>query len=141
MTTFRLFVSSCLIALGAYGFFWLKAEHRPQDAIAQAETFVFLLKSEKYGEAYDLTLKNELTGNTLADFETVAKRQFCSTDKTTTTFPLQSNGNRLRRWYQGRIVDPSEVTVEFAGACLFGVTLHSLSPGNWKVYFFQSHAG
>jgi hypothetical protein len=139
--TFRLFVLSCLIALGAGGLFWLKTEYKPQDAITQAEVFVFLLKTEKFDEAFDLTLKNELTGRTLAAFEAVAKRQFCALDKTTTTFPFQSNGNRWRRWLQGRVVDPLEVTVEFTGSCLFSVTLHNLSPRNWKIYFFQSHAG
>ena len=132
---------SCMILLSAGGFLWLKAEHRPTNAIAQAETFVFLLNADKLSEAYDLTLQNELTGKTLAAFEEVAKRQFCSLDKTTTTFPFQSNGNRLRRWYQGRALEPAEVTVEFTGSCLFGVTLHSNSSGKWKVYFFQSHAG
>jgi hypothetical protein len=138
---FRHFVIACLIALAASGAFLLKAEHKPSDAIAKAEDFVSLLKQEKFNEAYELTLKNELTGTTLTVFETKAKRQFCAVDKTTTTFPFQSNGNRWRRWYQGRTLDPAEITVEFEGSCLFGVTLHNLSPGNWKVYFFQSHAG
>ncbi len=139
--TFRLFVLACLIALGAGGLFWLKSEHKPQDAIRQAEVFVFLLKAKKFEEAFDLTLKNEFTGQTPAAFEAVAKRQFCALDKTITTFPFQSNGNRWRRWLKGRVVDPLEVTVEFTGSCLFSVTLHNLSPMNWKVYFFQSHAG
>jgi hypothetical protein len=139
--TFRLLVQCCLIVLGAVGFAWLKTEHRPKDAIAQAEAFVLLLKVEKFSEAYDLTVKNEKTGKTLATFETLVRRQFCAVDKTTTTFPIQSNGNRLRRWYQGRVLDPAQVTVEFTGSCLFGVTLRNLSPQNWKVSFFQSHAG
>jgi hypothetical protein len=139
--TFRLLVVCCLVTLAAGGFVWVKAEHRPEDAIAQAEAFVALLKAEKFSDAYDLTLKHKLTGKSLADFETLVKQQFCALDKTTTTFPFQSNGNRLRRWYQGRVLDPGEVTVEFTGACLFGVTLRNLSPQNWKVHFFQSHAG
>jgi hypothetical protein len=139
--TFRLLLLCCLIALGASGVFWSKAAHTPKDAIAKAEAFVLLLKTGKMDEAYNLTLKNELTGKTLAAFETVAKQQFCALDKTTTTFPFQSNGNRWRRWVQGRVLDPPQITVEFTGACLFSVTLHNLSPKNWKVYFFQSHAG
>jgi hypothetical protein len=139
--TFRLLILFSVFATGAAGFAWLKAEHRPSDAIAQAEAFVSLLKAGEFSGAYDLTVKNDVTGKTLVNFEALVKQQFCALEKTTTTFPFQSNGNRLRRWYQGRIIDLEEVTVEFTGSCLFGVTLRNLSPQSWKVSYFQSHAG
>ena len=127
--------------LASGGFYWLGAEHRPQEAIAQAQKFVELVQTNELDEAFQLTLKNDIVGKTDADFATIVKRQFCRLDKQTTTFPFQSNGNRTRRWLSGRAIEPSEVTVEFTGSCLFGVTLRYVDGGEWKVYFFQSHAG
>lgn len=125
----------------AGGYFWLKAEHRPQEAIEQAQKFVDLLQQNKLAEAFQLTLQNQLVGKTAEEFSANVKRQICNLNKQTTTFPFQSNGNRLRKWLRGRTVEPPEITVEFTGSCLFGVTLHYVDGGLWKVYFFQSHAG
>ena len=123
------------------GFFWLKAEHRPQGAIAHAQKFVELVQLNKLSDAYQLTFKNEIVGKTDGDFAAAVKRQFCPVTEQTTTFPFQSNGNYMRRWISGRTVEPREVTVEFTGSCLFGVTLRYVEGDEWKVYFFQSHAG
>ncbi len=129
------------VLLTGGGFYWLKAEHRPQEAISQAQNFIDLLQLNKLEDAYQLTLKNELVGKTDGEFTVTVQRQLCSLNKQTTTFPFQSNGNRMRRWIGGRSIEPPEVTVEFTGSCLFGVTLRSVAPGMWKVYHFQSHAG
>jgi hypothetical protein len=137
----RLATIFAITLLSCGGFFWLKAEHRPQQAIDQAQTFVNLLQLNKLEDAYQLTLKNELVGKTDADFATLVKQQMCGVNKHTTTFPFQSNGNRMRRWIAGRPIEPSDITVEFTGSCLFGVTLRYVAGGMWKVYFFQSHAG
>jgi hypothetical protein len=128
-----------LLAVG--GFVWLKAEHRQLEAISQAQKFVDLVQTKKLNEAYQMTLKNELVGKMDVDFATIVQRQICRLDKQTTTFPFQSNGNRMRRWLSGRPIEPPEVTVEFEGSCLFGVTMRFVESGVWKVYHFQSHAG
>jgi len=57
------------------------------------------------------------------------------------TFPKQTNGNRLRRLIRGQNVDMDEVDVEFEGACLLGVRLRRTSDNAWKVFYFASHAG
>jgi hypothetical protein len=122
-------------------FLWLKAEHRPQEAISQAQKFVDLVQTNKLVEAFQLTFKNERVGKTDLEFADIVKRQLCNVNTQTTTFPFQSNGNRLRRWFDGRPIEPPEITVEFSGSCLFGVSLRFVDANGWKVYFFQSHAG
>lgn len=139
----KIFLSTIVAValLAAGGFFWLKAEHRPEEAIAQAQNFINFVQENKLEEAYQLTLQNQLVGKTVGDFSVNVKNQICSLNKQTTTFPFQSNGNRMRKWLRGRPIEPPEITVEFTGSCLFGVTLRYVEGGLWIVYFFQSHAG
>jgi hypothetical protein len=131
----------CLALVAGGGFYWLKSHHQPYAAITQASLFLELLRTNKLKDAFELTLQNELTGKTYPEFEAFAHRQFCNVDTQTTTFPFQSNGNRLKRWIMDRPLDPPKITVEFTGSCLFGVTLQPVAPGIWKVHYFQSHAG
>jgi hypothetical protein len=125
----------------AGGYFWLKREYHPRTAIAHAETFVALLRENRFSEAYELTTKTGGAGNSLEQFTDLAKRQFCDLKSTDYSFPFQSNGNRLRRWLKGQPLDMNQITVEFSGACLFGVSMQSSADSEWKVYMFQSHAG
>ena len=56
--------------------------------------------------------------------------------------PLQSYGNRLRRWLEGREADPQEMWLEFSiDGMPFEVREARRDGGAWKVDFFQAHAG
>ena len=122
---------------------WLKADHVPSAAMRVAQAFVDRLQAGKFAQAHELTVKNnDYVGTTPAEFERIARRQFCGAIHLVSTFPFQSNGNRLRRWLAGAEVEMPEVRVEFAeGACLFGVSVRHQGAGQWQVYSFASHAG
>ena len=121
--------------------YWLKQPHPAQEQVERAERFVELLRSANYAEAHTLTMKNPLVGQTLPDFQVFAKRQICGTFHMTEVFPLQTNGNRLRRWMSGAEFEMPEVVVQYGGSCLFKVTLRRDSEGKWKVFNFGSHSG
>ena len=56
--------------------------------------------------------------------------------------PFQSYGNRLRRWWQGRPVDPPQCWLEFSvDGVPFQVREVRTDGGGWEVDLFQSHAG
>ena len=108
-------VAAGLIAgLAAAGFAWLKAEHRPTEAIAVAQSFVDQLN---------------------------ARGDSCRVDRLVGVSPYQTNGNRLRRWVSGRGVDEPELRMEFDGACPLRVTLRLSSTQGWQVVRHGTHAG
>lgn len=121
---------------------WLKAEHVPGAAKRVAQEFVDRLQAAQFARAHQLTVRNNgYVGTTPAEFEGIARRQFCKVTRLAGTSPFQSNGNRLRRWLGAREVEMPEVRVEFEGACLFGVSVRHVGAGQWLVYSFASHAG
>ncbi|KQU80851.1 hypothetical protein ASE08_08460 [Rhizobacter sp. Root16D2] len=93
---------------------WLKAEHRPAEAIAVAQAFV-----------------NQLN----------ARGEGCRVDRLLGVSPRQTNGNRLRRWAAGRSVDEPELQMEFDGACPLRVTLRLSAGEGWQVVKHGTHAG
>lgn len=144
MTRFRLAIVLvlALVVVGVAAMIWLKSEHEPNAAIRVAQAFVEHLHAGEFAQAYELTVKNNgYVGTTAAEFERIARRQFCGVQRLVSTFPFQSNGNRLRRRLAGTEVEMPEVRVEFAGPCLFGVSVRHLDAGEWRVYLFASHAG
>jgi hypothetical protein len=98
----------------AAGFAWLKAEHRPAEAIAVAQNFVDQLNAR--GEA-------------------------CRVDRLVGIAPIQTNGNRLRRWVSGRRVEEPQLQMEFDGACPLRVTLRLSAGQGWQVVRHGTHAG
>lgn len=106
--------AAAIAGLAAAGFAWLKAEHRPTDAIAVAQGFVDQLNARGEG---------------------------CRVDRLVGISPRQTNGNRLRRWAAGRSVDEPELKLEFDGVCPLRVTLRSTSTQGWQVVKHGSHAG
>lgn len=121
--------------------FWLKAEHVPTVPIQIAEEFIGYLHANNYESAITLTMKNTYVGKTADDLAIVSHRQLCKVTRMVGTFPFQSNGNRLRRWFSGRKIEMPEVHIEYEGECLFRVTLRHVGNGQWKVFNFGSHAG
>jgi hypothetical protein len=136
------FAITLLLALAVCAWFWLKAPYAFSEANRVAEKFVALLQSGDTQSAYELTLKNSLVGTTQLEFKTISDRQLCGSRlQRVGQFPLQTNGNRLRRWLKGAEIDMPEIQIEFEGFCLFSVSLRHLGNGQWMVHNFQRHAG
>ena len=56
--------------------------------------------------------------------------------------PFQSYGNLLHRWFHGREVDPLQFWLEFSvDGVPFTVRETRGHGGEWKVDYFESHAG
>ena len=120
---------------------WLHQQHHPTEAVNAAKAFVHDMERHDHAAAFARTLGGPATGTTPLELARTARRQLCPPAAVVYTIPFQSHGNRLRRWVAGREVDEPQVRVEFAGACLFGVTLRRVGPGQWRVTRFDSHAG
>ncbi|WP_457337513.1 hypothetical protein [Rhizobacter sp. P5_C2] len=106
--------ATAIVGLAIAGFAWLKAEHRPVEAIAVAQAFVDQLNARGEG---------------------------CRVDRLVGIAPFQTNGNRLRRWVSGRGVEVPELQMEFDGACPLRVTLRLSSTQGWQVVRHGTHAG
>lgn len=141
----KLILAGCLLlALLAYTGVWLKSPYSFTQANQVAEKFIAHLQNGDSKLAFEMTFKNGLVGKTLPDFKKYASRQLCSIEKLERVYyyPLQTNGNRLRRWLRGNEVEMPEIGIEFENyGCLFSVALRPTKEGQWKVYNFQSHAG
>ncbi len=129
------------IALPAGAYLWAKAEYYPAEAVDRAQAFINLLHAGQFDHAQDLALRNEYVGRTPAEFSELMFRQLCDVDHVAWTAPPQTNGNRLRRWFNGVEVEMPEITVEFEGRCLVSVHLRRAADGQWKVFNMQRHAG
>ncbi|MDF3837374.1 hypothetical protein P3W85_31160 [Cupriavidus basilensis] len=131
---------ACAMA-GAW--WWLKAQHRASEPVQVAQAFVAYLKVGQFAQAHGLTMKNPYTGRTVSELADISRRNLCQVQegRILSTFPFQSNGNRLRRWLMGQEVEMSPITIEFAGNCPFNVTVRRTQSNDWKVSSFQSHAG
>ncbi len=128
-------------ACGAATAWWLHQQHHPAEAVHAAQGFVRDMEQYHYDAAFAKTLGGPATGTTPLELARTARRQLCPRAAVVYTIPFQSHGNRLRRWVAGREVDEPQVRVEFEGACLFGVTMRRIGPGQWRVTRFDSHAG
>ena len=119
---------------------WLKQQYPARDQTQVAETFVNFLRSQRVAEAYELTMKTRMDLPTEEDFTAFAPRQICGAFKVAEVFPVQSNGNRLRRWMSGQEVEMPEVNIQYLGDCAFRVTLRRDAEQKWKIFKFASHA-
>ena len=120
---------------------WLKIPHDFAAPAGVARTFLELLRKGAFARAFELTSKNALVGRTVGGLQQVSARQLCNASQVVATAPLQTNGNRLRRWLRGDRVEIPELRVEFSGQCLLSVVLHPTPDGRWQVFYFESHAG
>jgi hypothetical protein len=132
-------VAIVIAATAAYA--WMKMQHRHTSELDTAERFVNALRDKDYGQAFELTTKARVWGYDGEDFRTFAPRQICGGFVLTDVFPIQTNGNRLRRRLSGQEPDMPEVNVQYGGKCFFRVTLRREAGGAWRVVKFGSHAG
>jgi hypothetical protein len=130
------------IAIVLAGFYWLKQPYTPPAAIQTAQQFVDYLQQENYKAAFELTVKQGYVGTSPQALSDIRQRH-CLAPQYAYSFPPQSNGNRLRRWWHGNTVEQAQLNLEFAdkGGCLLSVRLKPQTDGTWKVYYFASHAG
>lgn len=120
---------------------WAKSEHVPVDARQVAQDFIRNLEAQRYSQAFEMTVRRGYVGQTSEELQAISSRKLCKTDQRVSTFPFQSNGNRLRRRLSGRKVDMPQVQVEFTGQCLLGVTVRKTAGDTWRVFRFARHAG
>jgi hypothetical protein len=135
------------VAVATSGLVWIFSEHNQTEARNTAVTFVRLLKNSELYKAFELMHKRNPTGR---DFQTFLQRfqsavgspERLTGTESNYTFPIQTNGNRLRRWFYGDDIEMEEIGVEFDGVhCLFNLRLRRDSEQKWKVDRFQCHAG
>jgi hypothetical protein len=121
---------------------WLGSNARQEVPVSLALEFVHLLHAKQFSEALALAEKSPYVGSSASELERIAGRQLCSSaERLVGTSPVQTNGNRVRRWLSQSQIEMSELHVELEGDCLLRVTLRH-SPGTgWHVYSIASHAG
>ena len=132
-------------AIGA-GLFLRLVPARPEKAIQTAQSFVDCLRSHELEHAYRLTTRQGEVGKSVGEFQKVVRQQWPGARTVSVRFltahPSQSYGNRLRRWSNGQEVDPQELWLEFSVDGLpFQVREARVGSGEWKVSYFQAHAG
>ena len=119
---------------------------QPRSAIKTARSLVDGLRARELERAYRLTTRRGEVGGSLAEFQAIVRQQWPATIPTSVRFetvrPFQSHGNRLRRWLHGREVDPPQLWLEFSvDGVPFTVREVRAGGGEWKVDYFESHAG
>ena len=148
-TRSKIVVLSVVVAVAlALGTGWLLRTvlARPGGAIRTAERFVELLKAQDLPGAYRLTTQRGGVGGSFEEFQRVVRRQWpgdgSAAVRRLDVGPFQSYGNRLRRWLRGQPVEMPELYVEFSvGGVPFKVSERYEKNGEWKVSYFQTHAG
>ncbi len=133
------------VVLGA-GLLLRMISAQPRSAIKTAQSFVDGLRDGKLQQAYQLTTRRDEVGGSLAEFQAVVRQQWPATAPASVRFkearPFQSYGNRLRRWLHGREADPPQLWLEFSvDGVPFTVREARAGGGEWKVDYFESHAG
>ena len=134
--------------VGVFGTFLLlwTVPARPTSAIRHAQSFVDCLGSHELERAYRLTTQRGEVGRSFGDFQGIVRQQWPGVTASPVRFlsarPAQSYGNRLRRWFQGREIEPPERWLEFsADGVPFQVRETRAGGREWRVSSFQSHAG
>jgi hypothetical protein len=114
----------------------LRAQHRPADAIDVAQAFARHVHEGDENRARQLGADPEKIAGQVARLRAWA----CTPARLEGWFPFQSNGNRVRRWLGGQVLDESPTHVEFVGRCAFRVSLTRSAAGPWRVVRVEVHA-
>ena len=104
------------------------------------------LQARELSQAYLLTTQQGEVGKSFADFQQVVHQQWpegtAAPVQRLAVGPFQSYGNRLRRWFRGQKVEMPELHVGFSvGGVPFEVREKYVGKEEWKVSYFQAHAG
>ena len=134
-----------LVGASGVGLFLRLVPARPERAIRAAQNFVDCLRSHEWERAYELTNRQSDVGKNLGEFQGIVHQQWPGAPPAPAQFlavrPFQSYGNRLRRWVHGQEMDPQEVSLEFSVDGVPFEVRETRVGGEWKVNYFQSHAG
>lgn len=137
-------ISTVLIVslLSISGWYWLQQTYTPPAAIQTAEQFLKYMQTENDKAAFELTVKQGYVGTSPQALSDISLRHCLVVDSQYAySFPPQTRGNRLRRWWNGQTLEQTQLNLEFTGTCLLSVRLKYQPNGAWKVYYFASHAG
>jgi hypothetical protein len=126
----------------------MKAQYKPTKAITTAHNFFELMKNGKMEQAYSYTDKNNHVGKTLAQFNEKITKEWRNhggnphyTFKILRIFPFQSYGNVINRFITRRKINMDIISIDFLAQDIpFEIRLRSNKKGEWKVFYFQSHA-
>jgi hypothetical protein len=140
-------VSIAIMTIGA-AFAVAHLSYVPRAPIEISRNFVDHIQAGDLNGAYLLTNQKAAVGSSLPAFEANIRHQL-AIDVFPTTRPIkligthsfQSYGNRLRRWLMGRKIDPDQVSVDYFIGLPFEVCLRSNDTGEWRITYYQSHAG
>ncbi|MFB0770521.1 hypothetical protein [Proteus cibi] len=131
---------SIVLVLGTY--YWLKLPYSFSYQRHLATHFINNINNEEYEQAFSMTQRNLYTGKTLAEFKTKVVREIpASGYQFAYSFPKQTNGNRLRRWFNGNEVEMQDVNIEFKGLTDLRITLRHTGDDKWEIFYITSHAG
>ncbi len=139
MATYFSFLFIVLV-LGTY--YWFKLPYSFSYQRQLATDFINNINNEEYEQAFSLTQKNMYTGKTLEEFKAKVMREIpASGYQFAYSFPKQTNGNRLRRWFNGTEVEMQDVNIEFKGPTDLRITLRHTDDNKWEIFYITSHAG
>ena len=104
------------------------------------------LRSHELEQAYQLTTRQSEVSRSFGGFQSIVRQQWPGAPPVSLRFlsvhPSQSYGNRLPHWVNGQEIDPQELWLEFSvDGMLFQVRETRVNGGEWKVGYFQAHAG
>ena len=140
-------VAIAVVASGA-AYALARSSYVPRAPIEISRNFIDLVQAGDLGGAYRLTNQEVSVGSSFAAFEAGIRHQM-AIDAFPANRPVeligthgfQSYGNVLRRWIMGRKIDPDQVSVDYFIGLPFEVRLRSNDKGEWRITYFQSHAG
>ena len=144
--------------------YWLKnTQYVPSELVVQSVDFINKLNAKQLELAYEKTTKKGELFNGLEAFkqkyhkeffrhihlpETATNRKIFIEHRSTS--PFQTYGNRLRRRVTGKRVGTNKISLDFLLNFRAGKGVQRFLPfdvrwkleqnGEWKIYYFQSHA-
>ncbi len=137
-----IYIMLIFIALVFCTYYWLKLPYSFSYQRQLATHFINNINNEEYEQAFSMTQRNLYTGKTLAEFKAKVVREIpASGYQFTYSFPKQTNGNRLRRWFNGTEVEMQDVNIEFKGPTDLRITLRHTGDDKWEIFYITSHAG
>lgn len=137
-----IYIMLIFIALVFCTYYWLKLPYSFSYQRQLATHFINNINNKEYEQAFSMTQRNLYTGKTLAEFKAKVVREIpASGYQFAYSFPKQTNGNRLRRWFNGTEVEMQDVNIEFKGPTDLRITLRHTGDDKWEIFYITSHAG
>ncbi len=139
----QLFFVALFFVVAIFGFFvWAKMPYTYPEVQQQAIRFLKHLDAGEFRDAYAMTTQSGEMGKSLPEFRNrfPSLARFKKPFRVDSVSPLQSNGNRLRRWLGGQAQNPEIVHLEMAGTACSVTIIFARSVSTWKLQRVASHA-